>query len=181
MNKQFFKLALLLFIGFAVVSFSSCKKDENANAQPNAIIGNWTVNKTTVSLTVGGMDLIAYLTTNFGVTTEEAQAFEDMLKEDYPDTDTDTETVEFKADNSYHIASIDMTDEEDGTWSVSGDGKTLSLVDSDQDQTNLEIVSLTASALVLTTQLDESEEFDFDEDGVNESTIDIGLELNLSK
>ena len=179
MNKQLFKLALLLIITISIISISSCKKDDESPT--NNIIGTWTINKTTTSLTVDGMDLVAYLTANFGLTTEEAQAYEMMMKEDYPGSDTDTEIVEFKADNSYHIASIDMTDEEDGTWSISADGKTLSLVDSDQDQTELEIVSLTASALVLTTTLDEREEYDLDDDGVSETFIDISIELNLSK
>lgn len=181
MNKQLFKLALLLIISTSIISISSCKKDKNDDNQTNSIIGIWTFNNTMVNTTVGGMDLVEYLTTNFDITTEEAQAYKDLLKEDYPVEDTNTATVEFKADESYHIATIDMTDEENGSWSMSSDGKMLSLVDSDQYQTDLEIVSLTTSSFILTTILDKSDEFDFDQDGVNETTIDIIAELHLSK
>jgi len=169
--------SLILFIGLSTVLVSSCKKEDEANQSENSLVGTWTMGQTSVDITVDGIDVIQYLTTNFDISQEVAQGAVDSIVNEI--NESNKGTIAFKADNSYHLSFTNTTEEEDGNWSVSSDGNTLNLY-FENEESNLPILSLTASTVLIGLPT-EYEEVDVDDDGLNETILKLDMELSLSK
>ncbi len=179
MKNTLSKLALILILGFLVVLSPSCKK--NDNTPKSEIIGTWTFGETEVIITANGIDMVQYLMSSFGLSTEEAQAVIElfMAESDIEELDL-TGTIAFNEDNTYHVSLTGSTEDDDGTWSITNNGETLSLDSEDPDGDNFQIITLTTNALILGLP-SITEEVDFDDDGVDETTLVIEMQLHLSK
>jgi hypothetical protein len=164
-------------IAVAIVTISSCKKDnedENNNSSNNpSLVGTWTISESTVNITANGMDIVEYMMNTFGYTQEQAQLIEDFLLLDIENGYSGT--ITFNSDNTYNVVTPDDT--ENGTWSLSGDGKTLTLTYEDGTD-NLTVVSLTSTTLIL-QQPTETEMIDFDDDGIDETTMQLDAQIKL--
>ena len=174
MKNVLSKFALIFILGFLVVLAQSCKKDNNT--PKSEIIGTWTMGKAEVAVTVGGVDLVQYLISTYGLTEAQAQALLDMILEE--NIVEDSGTIAFKDDNTYHVSQVDGN--EDGTWSITNDGKTLNLKAQGSEEEHLSIITLTSNMLHLGLP-PITEEVDFNEDGIPETTLVIEIELRLTK
>jgi len=177
--KSFIKSNLLIAISLSVLFFTSCEDSEGDKANSD-LIGTWTVDETAFDVTVDGVDLTTYLMNTFTISETEAQVFTDLITADFGAGPAGTITI--KDDYTYQT---NMTDGmENGTWALSSDGNTLTITGTDDDGTeytdNMTIVSLSSSLLVLSLPV-ESEEYDLDEDGVNETIMDFSMELTFTK
>jgi hypothetical protein len=177
--KTFIKPIFLIAISFSLVFFNSCETDDDEQVKSD-LIGTWTIDDSDVEIKVGGVDLVDYLIEMFDIPQEQAQDIADLLSGDYGDVEAST--ITFNEDNTYQVNFGDGV--ENGTWSVSSDGKTLTITEVNDDGEdyvdNLTITSLTSSMLVLTLPT-ETEEIDLDEDGINETTMEISVVITLTK
>ncbi len=173
------KFALILILGFLVVLMPSCKKDDNT--PKSEIIGTWTFGETEVIITAGGIDMVQYLMSNFGLSTEEAQAVIElfMAENDLEELDF-AGTIAFNEDNTYRESLTGSNEDSDGTWEITNNGKTLNLDSQASDEDKLSIITLTSNSLILGL-VSITEQVDFNDDGVDETTINIEIQLNLSK
>ena len=175
--KSLNKTLFLILMSLSLVFFNSCEKDEGTKASSD-LIGTWNIDNSTVSVTVGGVDLVTYLMDAMELTQEEAE----FMAGFFTDFGSMSGTVTFNDDNTYQAKMVGE-EVENGTWSISSDGKTLSLKesgDSEDSADNLTIITLTPSNLVIALPA-ESEMVDLDDDGTDETQMDISIELRLSK
>ena len=177
MKNPFLTYTVILVLSISTILVSSCKKEVELNETENDMVGTWTLGQTSVEITVDGINVIEYLTTFFDLTEAEAQAAVDSIVSEI--NEDNKGSIAFKADKSYHISFTNSGDQEDGNWSVSNDGNTLNLYFEDEEN-NLAILSLTTSAALLGLPT-EYEDVDVDDDGVNETTLKMDMELSLTK
>ena len=176
MKNPLLSLILIIVVSLSLVISSSCKKISEDITAANALVGLWRPGGTSVEIKVSEVDIIEYLMSNFGYSEEEAKDIWDDIIEDV--LDLNLESITFYGDKIYHEIRTDKSEEE-GLWSVSADGKILTLYFEDEED-NLTILEQTSSKLTL--QLPTIyEDIDFDDDGVNESVVEIIVEQNLSK
>lgn len=175
MKNTLSKLGFIFTLVLSIIIVTSCNKESEGEKATNDLLGTWTFSGTDVELTANGQDIIDYMTSDFGYTQEQAQMLVDIYTAGIEAGNTGT--INFKDDNTYHMVSPDGN--EDGTWSMSEDGNTLT-VKFEQETDNLTVVSLSSSALTLKLP-SETEEVDFDDDGDNETTLEIKMELKLTK
>lgn len=165
----------MLLLSLIIVTISSCEKDSNEEAALD-LIGTWTIDNQVVDLMVGNESALSLLILAFQITEAEAQAMIDEFLDEYLD-DIEGGKINFMANHNY-LFSLEG-DSDDGTWSLSSDKKNLLLDDGTIDETNFEVLTLTANSLVL--KLPEENEFlDIDDDGVDEE-LRLLVELRLSK
>ncbi len=167
--------ALIVILAISISLTTSCSKESEDEKKSNDLIGTWTIDNTTADLSVGGVDIVTYMTTNFDYTEQQAQMLVDIFTAGMEASNQGT--VNFKDDNTYTLTNSDGV--ENGTWSVNNDGSTLTMVYQNETD-NLTILSLSSSNLKLKIPT-ETETVDLDDDGTEETTIDIDMELNLSK
>lgn len=168
-------IVLFMTLIFTMNILQSCNKEDDEEKATNNLLGTWTIGSTSADLSVDGVDMVTYMTTNFEYTEQTAQMLIDFFTAGIETSNQGT--INFKDDNTYQLINSDGT--EDGTWSLSNDGNTLTLV-YENETDNLTIVNLTSSNLKLRIPT-ETEDIDLDDDGDNETTVDINMELNLSK
>jgi len=175
MKNPLLTLALIFTLSLTIIIASSCSKETDSEKAKNDLIGTWTIDNTTSDLTVGGVDLVTYMTTNFDYTQQEAET---LVNAFIAAIDVSNEgTINFRDDDTYRITTPDET--EDGTWSVNDDGNKLILV-YDDGTDNLTIVNLSSSDLTVSFPT-ETEDVDLDDDGDDETTINIDMTVDLSK
>ncbi len=176
MKNPFLNLLLILVFGLSIAIGTSCMKISEDVTAANALIGLWRPGGTSVETKVGDVDIIEYLMTNFGYSEEEAKDIRDDIIADV--LGINLGSITFYGDKAYHEIRYDQS-EEKGLWSVNVDGKILTLY-FENEEDNLTILEQTSSKLKL--QLPTIyEDVDFDDDGVNESTLEIIVVQNLSK
>jgi hypothetical protein len=172
------KTFLLLLIGFSLVIFSSCETDDNNGGDNGSgLVGKWTIDDSEASVTVGGVDFLTYLVNTMGIPQEQAEMIAGYMTGSSGAASTGT--ITFNEDGTY-TAMVDG-DSESGNWSLSSDGKVLTITGTDDDGSysdELIVESLTSSKLVLVLPI-ESEDVDMDDDGVNETTLDYSMKLIL--
>jgi hypothetical protein len=167
---------LFLLVSASLLITTSCEKlDDRAKAEED-LIGTWTITSTSVEITAGGVDIVQLLMTAYGLTESEAKILEAAFLTDFEAELTGTITM--NEDKTYSVLIDGAPD--DGTWSLSIDGKTLLLDEGTVWEEELVIVSLTSSSLVLQLPA-ETEEVDLDDDQVAETTLTITIELTLTK
>jgi hypothetical protein len=158
----------ILIIG---LSLSSCKKD---SSQTDPIIGTWTSGTPTFTAMVGTRTLTQYYTDVMGLTA--AQALQYTSIANLTIQQTFTGTVQFKSDNTYTSTLGGST--ENGTWSLSSDSKTLTIIPSSGTPMTGTVTQLTAHNLNVT--LTESISEDLNSDGTPE-TINLNVTLPFTK
>ena len=143
----------------------------------NLLIGTWSIDETIAEVSVDGVDIVTYLVNNYGYDADSAQTELDLFTELMHWENEGT--INFKSDNTYYAEFTNTNESEDGTWTITNDGKTLKIFfDNEEDRLNIQNLSASAATFNLPT---ETEDADLDDDGVNETTLDINVSLKLSK
>jgi hypothetical protein len=171
-----FSKAFLILLSFSLLVFTGCEKDE-ADKTKSDLIGTWTIKSVNVDAKVGELDFATYLMNVLELPQAQAQGLAQLLLAEAAPSGT----ITINEDNTYST-NIDG-ETENGTWSLSSDGKTLTVTTTDDGITisdDLIIKSLTASELVLTVP-GETMDVDLDDDGIEETSLSILMELVLSK
>jgi len=170
------KLSILFFISSLILISPACSKDDDEDEKAsNDLHGSWTINETVLDLSVDGVDLVDYLVNEMNYTEQEAQFMVDFYSNAIQAGNQGN--ITFNDDNTYKY--VNNGDEENGTWSISNDGNTLTMV-YENETDNLTILSLTSSSLKLKLPT-ETEQVDIDGDDVEETTIDMDMEIHLTK
>jgi len=182
MKNSLLKFSLVLTISIALISFSSCKKDDQDNNNNNNtsinssnLTGTWTMSSSEVDMKAGGMNIIDYMVNTLGYSQQQAQTINDFMMTSFKNSFTGT--VTFNSDNTYFVDTPE--DDENGTWALSGDGKTLTLTH-DEGTDNLSVVSYNSNTLVLDLPT-ETEMVDFDGDDIEETNVTMDVRLTLTK
>lgn len=173
-------LFLRLFIITLFVGLGACNKDDDGDGSSNLttselLIGTWSVTDFDLDIQIGSQSLLDYLIEVEGLTPEEAAAqnaiFEAFLASEV------TGTLTLNSDNTY------VSDFGDGpttgTWSLSADEKTLTLVEG-ADTIVITIVSITKTTLKAT--ISETSAEDLDDDPLTPDVIvSVDATLTLTK
>ena len=169
-SKLFWALSFV-----ALVSFTSCSNDDES-FNDDDIIGIWSVTGVSPDFSVGSMSLVDYLVAEAELSELEAQALESIFSQGFGDGFDGT--VEMKADNTY-VAEFGDDPAENGTWELVEGGTVLKLLEAGEDEaTELNIISINSTNMVL--EFDESESEDLNDDGIDEE-ITITIEMTLEK
>ena len=180
MKNLFIKSNLLVALIASLFIITSCETNDGESFESD-LIGTWNIDDSSFEVTVDGVSLINFLMTTYQVTQQEAQAFINIFTADLGEDASGS--ITFKKDNTYNVVDGNYT--ESGTWSISSDGKTLTITGTEDNGTDtytddFTIVTLTSMKMVLTIA-EESEMVDLDDDGIDETKLDIIMELVLSK
>jgi len=162
------KLFLVLSTGLMVLS---CSKEETPS---DSIVGTWTTGTTTLAVMVGAKTLTQYFTDVMGLTAAQAQQYATLFNQGMQQAFTGT--IQIKADNTYVANMGGETD--NGTWSLSADGKKLT-IDSSQDvPVEYDVSELTSSKLRIIVT--ESESNDLNGDNIPE-IITISIDMTFTR
>ncbi|WOK05143.1 lipocalin family protein [Imperialibacter roseus] len=163
--RRFTKILFLPFVVLTLLAACGGKDDEGVSSP---LIGTWKYSSVDViELSINGQDVVAYLIAEFELSEAEAQEIADGFSINAEEeSDITNVTIEFKADNTY-VSSQPGEDSETGTWSLSSDGKMLTV----DDQT-FEVQTLTSSKLVGRISQQESTEV---------GTMKIVIEFSFTK
>ena len=156
-NNLFRLFIIILFVGF-----TACNKDDDGDDNGNLttselLIGTWTVTDFDLDIEIGSQSLIDYLIEVEGLSPEEAAA-QNAIFEAFLESEV-TGTLTLKSDNTYVSNFGDGSTT--GTWSLSADEKTLTLVEGD-DTIVITINSITKTTLKATISETSSEDLDDD-------------------
>ncbi|WP_445386455.1 hypothetical protein ACT6NV_06555 [Robiginitalea sp. IMCC44478] len=178
--KKLSNILFALFIITFLLGFSSCNKDDDGGDGINLttrelLIGTWSVSDYDFNITVGSQSLIDYLVEVEGLPPAEAAAqyafFEAILVSDL------TGTLTLKSDDTYVSSFGDRSTS--GTWSLSADEKTLTLIEG-EDNVILMINSISANTWSASISESSSEDLD-DDPETPDVLISIEIILTLTK
>lgn len=163
-------MVVLFFI--CVVFLTSCGNDDDPGIV--SIEGTWDYNEFDLEIRINNMSDVDFFIQEFGISAAEANIASQALKDNFFDNEDFEETrFVFDSNGSYEIRVDDELDES-GTYEVSADNSTLSLI-SDLETVVFDIEELSRNRL--TIALSERFEIDLTDDGVDE---DIDLKLIIS-
>jgi hypothetical protein len=130
---------LVLITGLILVT---CKKDDK---ETNNLVGTWTTGTATYTATVGDKTLTQYYVDVMGMTPQEAALavtlFSALLQQSLAGT------ITINANNTYTSTLGGVS--ESGTWSLSADGKKLTIDPSTDDPVTLDVTVLTSNQLTV--------------------------------
>ncbi len=155
---------------------TSCDKVTEDITAANALIGVWRPDGANVTVMSDGMEIVAYLTTNFGYTTAEAEEMRDEIIADQ--VNYNLNKITFYGDRTYVLVKSDLSETED-KWAVNSEGNILNLYNGEKVDT-IKIQDQTSSRLELLLQAVVNEA-DFDLDGENESLVEVTTTIKLTK
>jgi len=171
MKKKIINLSGIILVLIAGMFFTSCSKDSDPEAD---LAGTWTFSNATFDAKVGTKTLTQYFMDELGLTQAQAQQmlvlFTAQMQQAF------TGTMQIKSDNTYTATFGGESDS--GTWSLSEDGKKLTIDSETEDTVIFDILELTSHKLILKGT--ESVEEDINEDEVPE-TITVTIEMTLTK
>ena len=171
MKVKFLKLRNLIPVIITGLILSSCSKDSTPD---DDLIGTWTTESATLTAMVGTKTMTQYLIDELDYTPAEAQIFVDLFNTMMQQAFTGT--IQMKSDNTYTGTLGGEADT--GTWSLSSDGKKLTIDSSTEEPMVLDVIELTSSMLHL--QGTDSETDDLNDDGTPE-TITVTVDLTFIK
>lgn len=158
----------------ALFATFSCNEDGEVFVEDD-IVGLWTITEASADISVGEMSFTDYLKEYLQLSDIEAQAFELAMKQGI--TEGMNGTVEMKSDNTY-LAEFADDPPETGDWELI-DGKLLKLLETGgTEPTELTIISLTSSKLVI--EFNETETEDLNQDGTDEE-ITMLINMTMTK
>jgi len=156
---------------FAILAFSSCKKEKTPAEN---LVGSWTLESTQFSTMIGAKTLTQYLTEDAGLTTIQAGQFILLFNQQLEQSFAGT--IQINSDNTFTSTFGGVSDS--GTWILSSDNKRLTIVSDTELPYTLDIIELTSGRLHL--QGVETGSQDLNGDQVNE-TIIITIDLMFTK
>lgn len=140
MNKIPLRLSQYLIL-ILVLFLAACGDDDSAELNTeDHLLGTWTTSSIAIEASVGSQSLTDYLVDEVGMSQEEAEAQYDLFIDSLEPEVTGSLTL--NSDNTYDSSFGGGTDS--GTWSLSADGKTLTLFEG-QDEIEITINSITAT------------------------------------
>jgi len=160
-----------ILVLLTVLLMTACSKEESAS---DNIVGTWTAGDASFTAMVGTKTLAQYFTEVMGLSSTEAQLYTSLFTQGIQQAFTGT--IQIKADGTYTASMGGTTDT--GTWSLSSDGKKLTIDSSNEIPVTYDIVELAANLLHL--NISESETDDLDSDGTPE-TIIISIDVTFTK
>jgi len=173
MKKLFLQSIILLTLIASLLFVSSCKK-ENEISEAD-LIGTWDMGQVSVDVKVGPISLFQFLKTTLQFADQEAQALVDQIISEFDDIGGGT--ITFNANYSYQMVNGDLV--ENGTWKLEGDQLYMTITGEAQDDNPLTLENLDSTSALVSWE--EDQEVDVNEDGTNDFTATIVIELNLSK
>ena len=172
MKMKLLNLRIFILVLMAGLILQACTK-EDEDKPSDLIVGTWTATTPTIAITVNSQTLVQYYTSE-GLSTADAQAAAAMVNAMVAQGFTGT--LQVKSDGTY-VANFGG-EADAGTWSLSEDGKTLTIDSNTDVAMTISIVELTSSKLSLQTT--ETESADLNDDGTEE-TMTMNITLNFSK
>jgi len=173
-----FKIFLPVF--FTGLILSGCKKDEDEddNKTPQElIVGTWTLGTPTYSVMIGTKTLVQWLKDEMDLSDTEAQMFAQMINAAIEEEmGAGSGTVTIKSDGTY-TANMDG-DDDSGTWSLSADGKKVTIDSDSGDPMIFDVVTLTSSKLAM--KMTETMNEDLNDDDVPEQ-MTVSVTMNFTK
>jgi hypothetical protein len=173
MKNNLLNPRIILLAVSTIVIFSACKKNEDNNPTAN-IIGTWNTTNSSFSAKIGDKSMTQYFIDVMGASASDAQLstnlFNLMLQQAF------TGTITFKSDYTYTSTLGNQND--NGSWTISADGKKLTIDPSSGNAILLDIEQLTKSTLKVHSQ--ESFSDDVNQDGTPE-TITADIDLTFTK
>lgn len=131
----------IIFVLVTGLLLSSCKK--SSTSPKDNLIGTWTVGTTTYTAMVGSMTLADYFSTVLQLPPAQAALINTLFNTSLQQAFTGT--IQVKSDNTYTSTLGGKNDS--GTWSLSADGKTLTVTSSTQAPVTFDIIELTSNKL----------------------------------
>jgi len=173
MKKLFVNPVIVLTLIASLFFVSSCTKEEKID--PADLIGTWDMGQVSVDVKVGPVSLLQFLKTTLMLGDQEAQAIVDQITSEF--SDIGGGTITFNEDNSYEMVEGDLG--ELGTWEVEGDKLHMTAAGETPVDDPLIIRNLNSSAALVAWE--EEVSMDVDEDGTDDFTATVVIELNLAK
>lgn len=175
--KKFSSIVFRLFIITLLVGLTGCNKNDDGDDGSNLttaelLIGTWSVTDFDFTIMIGSQSLIEYLVEVEGLSPSDAAA-QNALFEAFLASEV-TGTLTLKSDNTYE-SNFDGGSTS-GTWSLSSDEKTLTLVEG-TDTTVITINSISSTTLRAT--ISEASPEDLDEDPATPDVV-ISVEITLT-
>lgn len=170
--KNYLVKNILLVLIIALLGFS-CSDDDEGESGSATVVGSWTYQSADLSITIGGMDYVEYLTSVLGVSEDVAQDGLDVAEVTF--NSFDGFDIIFTEAGTYTVTQDGSTEE--GTWSLNDAGTVLSL-GTGSDAVILDVLTLNESTFSFGSSA--TEEDDFDGDGVTEE-LAIELVVNLTR
>jgi hypothetical protein len=171
MKTKFFNLRNLITVIITGLILSSCSKDSTTT---NDLIGTWNTQSSTFTATINGKTMTQYFMDDMGLTADEAQLAIGMFNTQMQQTFTGT--IQMKSDNTYTSTMGGTTDT--GTWSLSSDGKKITLDAGTEGSTILDVIELTPSKLHVSGT--ETTTDDLNADGIQDTMV-VTIDLTLTK
>ena len=172
MKMPYMYTRLLFLVFIAGLAMTSCKKDSSSTATLSG--GTWTAGTPTFTTMVGTKTLTQYYIDVMGMNATQAQQYSSAVN--LALMQAFTGTIQFKSDNTFTSNLGGKPDS--GTWSLSADGKKLTVNSSTTAPETLDVTVLTSSKLSVKLMNTVSE--DLNNDGTPE-TIIINVELPFTR
>ena len=172
MKMPYINTRLLFLVFIAGLAITSCKKDSSSTVTLAG--GTWTAGTPTFTTMVGTKTLTQYFTDVMGLTATEALQYTTLVNLGLMQAFTGT--ILFKSDNTYTSNLGGVADS--GTWSLSADGKKLTIDSSTDVPETLDVTVLTSNKLTVSTTGNTYE--DLNSDGTDE-TIAVHIEIPFTR
>lgn len=160
MNKTTMTIKIICVALIISMAVTSCKKDSSTAVTLAG--GTWTAGTPTFTAMVGTKTLTQYYTDVVGLTA--AQALQYSTIANLAIMQSFTGTIQFKSDNTYTANLGGIPDS--GTWSLSADGKKLTIDSASAAPETADIIELSSSKL--TVALSDTLSEDLNSDGTSE-------------
>lgn len=172
MKRKSSNLRNYIFVIILGLILSACSKDDPPASEN--IVGTWTTVSGIYTAMIGEMTLTDYFIDVMELTEEEAEAvteyFNLLMQEGF------SGTIQLKSDKTY--TSTLGGDPDSGTWSLSSDGKKLTIDSATDDPFTLDVIELTSDKLIL--EIVETIEEDLNGDDIPEE-ITVTIEMTFNK
>jgi len=168
MKKTSMNIKIICVILIAGLAVTSCKKDSSTAVTLTG--GTWTAGTPAFTAMVGTKTLAQYYTDIMGLTADQALQYSAVVN--LALMQSFTGTIQFKSDNTY-TANLGGTPDS-GTWSLSADGKKLTIDSSSESPQTADITELTSNKL--TVAIIDTVSEDLNGDGIPESiTVNVTI------
>lgn len=168
MTKTIIKNFLLVLTAILSLTIISCSKDDDPGAgiDPDALVGTWTTGSVSVqSITIDGepfsdfLDAFRELLIGFGATQAEADEAIAELEAELEEGSTEgfPSAITFNSNGTYEVT-VEGEGSDTGTWEFTKNETAILIDKGTDDETEIQIVSLTESRFEGTITMTEEDE-----------------------